>query len=31
MPRILEMGMTPLTELEAKCREAIKYIEGKVV
>lgn len=31
MPRILEMGMTPLTEWETKCGEAIKYIEGKVV
>ena len=31
MPRILEMGMTSLTELEVKCEVTIRYLEGKVV
>ena len=31
MSRILEMGMTLLPELEAKCEKAIRYLKGKVV
>ena len=31
MPKIFEIGMTPLTGLEAKYEVAIRYQEGKVV
>ena len=31
MSRILEMGMTLLPELEAKCEKAIRHLKGKIV